>query len=58
MSFLPAPQTTPAGGAFLEALAATGYMFPLIKGTELIGGLMLMLMSGRFVPLALVERHG
>lgn len=49
--FFPMPPTTEAGGAFLGALAATGYMFPLIKGTEVVAGLLLL--SGRFVPLAL-----
>jgi hypothetical protein len=37
--------------AFMGALAATGYMFPLIKGVEVIGGALLL--SNRFVPLAL-----
>jgi putative oxidoreductase len=37
--------------AFLGALAATGYMFPLIKSVEVIGGALLL--SNRFVPLAL-----
>jgi uncharacterized membrane protein YphA (DoxX/SURF4 family) len=50
--FLPQPPVSPAGGAFLGALAATGYMFPLIKGTEVVVGALLL--SGRFVPLALV----
>jgi hypothetical protein len=52
LGFLPNPEVTPEGGAFLGALAATGYMFPLIKGTELVAGLLLL--SNRFVPLALV----
>ena len=53
LGFLPAqPAPTPEGGAFLGALAATGYMFPLIKGTEVAVGALLL--SGRFVPLALV----
>lgn len=51
LGFLPMPQPTAEGGAFLGALAATGYMFPLIKGTEVVVGLLLL--SGRFVPLAL-----
>jgi hypothetical protein len=51
LHFLPNPPTTASGGAFLGALAATGYMFPLIKGTELVAGLLLL--GGRFVPLAL-----
>lgn len=51
LGFLPMPQPAAEGGAFLGALAATGYMFPLIKGTEVVVGLLLL--SGRFVPLAL-----
>lgn len=51
LHFLPNPPLTPEGGAFLGALAATGYMFPLLKGTEVIVGALLL--SNRFVPLAL-----
>ena len=51
LGFLPMPEPTPEGGAFLGALAATGYMFPFIKGTEVVAGVLLL--SGRFVPLAL-----
>ncbi len=51
LQFLPMPPPSGASAAFLGALAATGYMFPLIKGTEVIAGLMLL--SNRFVPLAL-----
>lgn len=36
----------------IAAFQASGYMFPLIKGTELVAGLALL--SGRFVPMALV----
>lgn len=39
------------GGEFLGAMIATGYLFILIKLTELVSGLMLL--AGRFVPLAL-----
>ncbi len=49
--FLPMPAPPEKAGAFLGALAATGYMFPLIKVTEILAGLALL--SGRFVPLAL-----
>jgi uncharacterized membrane protein YphA (DoxX/SURF4 family) len=52
LGFIPQPEHAGSAGAFLGALAATGYMFPLIKGTELIAGLLLL--SNRFVPLALV----
>jgi uncharacterized membrane protein YphA (DoxX/SURF4 family) len=51
LGFLPQPPLSDAGGAFLGALAATGYMFPLIKGTEVLAGVLLL--SNRFVPLAL-----
>jgi hypothetical protein len=51
LHFLPQPPVTEGAGAFMGALAATGYMFPLIKGVEVVGGAMLL--SNRFVPLAL-----
>ena len=51
LGFLPMPEHAGESGAFLGALAATGYMFPLIKGTEVVVGLMLV--TNRFVPLAL-----
>ena len=51
LNFLPAPPLEGPAGAFMGALAATGYMFPLIKGTEVVAGAMLL--AGRFVPLAL-----
>jgi putative oxidoreductase len=43
---MPAPAVS-----FFGALAATGYMLPLIFATQIIGGLLLLL--GVFVPLAL-----
>jgi len=52
LQFLPQPPLPAPAGAFMGALAATGYMFPLIKGTEIVAGLLLL--GGRFVPLALV----
>lgn len=51
LQFLPMPPLEGRAGAFMGALFATGYMFPLIKSTEVLGGLLLL--SGRFVPLAL-----
>jgi putative oxidoreductase len=51
LGFLPQPPVTPEGGAFLGALVATGYFFPLLKATEVAVGLALL--SGRLVPLAL-----
>jgi hypothetical protein len=52
LQFLPTPQMNEAGGAFLGALAATQYMFPLIKSVEVAAGVALL--ANRFVPLALV----
>ncbi len=51
LHFLPMPAPPPQAGAFLGALAGTGYFFPLLKATEIIAGLLLL--SGVFVPLAL-----
>lgn len=54
LHFLPQPTTPPPEGALAlaVALAQSEYMFPLIKGTELVGGALLL--SNSFVPLALV----
>jgi uncharacterized membrane protein YphA (DoxX/SURF4 family) len=52
LQFIPQPPPPERAMAFMGALAATGYMFPLIKGVEVIGGALLL--SNRFVPLALV----
>jgi hypothetical protein len=49
--FLPQPPSPEAAASFGGALFATGYMFPLIKGTEIVSALLLL--SNRFVPLAL-----
>lgn len=38
--------------SFNEGLGASGYFFTLLKATELVCGILLL--SGRFVPLALV----
>ncbi|MGO9834047.1 MAG: DoxX family membrane protein [Polyangiaceae bacterium] len=51
LQFIPPPPAPDKAVAFLGALAATGYMFPLIKSVEVIGGALLL--SNRFVPLAL-----
>jgi uncharacterized membrane protein YphA (DoxX/SURF4 family) len=51
LGFMPNPEHTGAAGAYLGGLAAAGYMFPFIKGTELIVGVLLL--ANRFVPLAL-----
>lgn len=51
--FIP-PQPPPTGAAanFLGGLFAAGYMFPLIKGTEVLAGALLL--TGTLVPFALV----
>jgi hypothetical protein len=51
LQFLPMPPPPAAAGSFLGALLATGYMFPLIKSTEVLTGILLL--GNRFVPLAL-----
>lgn len=49
--FLPAPAPEGAAAAFIGGLASSGYFFPLLKGTEVVAGLLLL--GNRFVPLAL-----
>jgi len=51
LHFLPEQPISKAGGAFLEALLATGYLFVVIKVIETAAGILLL--AGRFVPLAL-----
>jgi uncharacterized membrane protein YphA (DoxX/SURF4 family) len=53
LNFIPQPKTPmPEGAAaFAGALMKTGYMFPLIAGTQVLVGVLLLL--NRFVPLAL-----
>jgi hypothetical protein len=50
--FLPVPPHPARGHALMTALAAAGYFMPLLKGTEIVVGALLLV--GRFVPLALV----
>jgi uncharacterized membrane protein YphA (DoxX/SURF4 family) len=52
LNFLPMPPLNESAGAFLGALAATKYMFPIIKGIEVLVGILLL--SNKFVPLALL----
>jgi hypothetical protein len=51
LHFLPMPPPPPAAGSFFGAMIATGYLFPLVKGTEVLSSLLLL--SNRYVPLAL-----
>ena len=50
--FIPMPELPAEAGAFMGALAATGYFLPVLKIVEIVAGLLLLLR--RFVPLALV----
>lgn len=52
LNFMAPPELPPAGGAFMGAMAETGYMFPLIALTEIIAGALIL--SRRFAPLGLV----
>ncbi len=52
LHYLPDPGASQQGGAFLEALWVTGYMFPMIKVIETACGALLLL--GLYVPLALL----
>jgi len=52
LQFMPMPPMPDAAGAFLGAMAQTGYLFPLLKSLEVLTGLALL--ANRFVPLALV----
>ncbi len=49
--FMPMGKPEGASGAMMAGLAATGYFFPLLFGTQAVVGLLLL--SGRLVPLAL-----
>lgn len=51
LNFLPPPEPSPEGGAFLGALMDTGYFFPFLKIVETVCGLLILI--GRYVPLAL-----
>lgn len=51
-NFLPQPQIGPKALDFAMALMNTGYMFPVIKGTEVLVGILLL--TGVAVPFALV----
>ncbi|MBX3187958.1 MAG: DoxX family protein [Labilithrix sp.] len=49
--FLPAPPPPASALGFVGGLASAPYFFPLLKGTEVVAGVLLL--SNRFVPLAL-----
>ena len=41
--FLPQPEMPPAAIAFFGALAASGFMLPLLFATQIVGGVLLLL---------------
>ena len=49
--FLPMPPMEGAAATVMGGFATARYMFPLIFGTQAVGGVLLL--AGRFVPLAL-----
>ena len=51
LHFIPQPPMSGPPADFIGALIATGYLFPLLKATEVIAGALLL--AGRYVPLAL-----
>jgi hypothetical protein len=51
LHFIPTPPMSGPAGAFGGAMFATGYLFQLLKGTEVL--VAVLLLSNRFVPLAL-----
>ncbi len=53
LHFIPQPKTPMPEGviAFMGGLVKTGYMLPLIMGTQLLSGVLLLV--NRFVPLSL-----
>jgi hypothetical protein len=53
LNFLPQPATPMPEGAlaFAGAMLKTGYLFPMVMGTQLCAGALLL--ANRFVPLAL-----
>ncbi len=50
-NFMPTPEMPPAAGAFVGAMMATGFLWPLLKVVEVVAGAMLL--AGKWVPLAL-----
>jgi uncharacterized membrane protein YphA (DoxX/SURF4 family) len=51
LHFIPQPPMSGPPADFIGSLIATGYLFSLVKGTEVVVGLLFL--SGRYVPLAL-----
>jgi hypothetical protein len=51
LHFLPQPPMSGAPADFVMALVASGYVIPVLKGSEVLAGALLL--SNRYVPLAL-----
>jgi uncharacterized membrane protein YphA (DoxX/SURF4 family) len=52
LGLIPLPPLPTPAQEFMGAMIKTGYLFAVVKGTEVVVGALLL--SGRFVPLALV----
>lgn len=52
LQFMPQPPMPGEAGAFMGALAQTGYFFPVLAASETISGALLLM--GVYVPLALL----
>lgn len=50
--FFPIPAPSGAGADFIQALDKAGYVLPLVYGTQVVAGAMLL--ARRFVPLTLL----
>jgi putative oxidoreductase len=50
LHFIPSPPMPGPEGAFIGAVAATGYMMPLIFTTQVVAGILLLI--GLYAPLA------
>jgi hypothetical protein len=51
LHFIPQPPISGPPANFAGAMLATGYLFQLVKGTEVVAGVLLL--ANRYVPLAL-----
>jgi putative oxidoreductase len=54
VGFMAPPELPAAAGAFMGALIETGYMLPLIGGTEVVGGVLLLIAKLRPVGLVIL----
>ena len=51
-NFIPQPPMEGAAAAYMGALGATGYFFPVLKLTETLGGLMVL--SGKYTAFGVI----